>query len=116
MADFQIRRATADDADAIADIFNAGTNASPANNLVTWQESGTDRAKWIADLDADGYPVFVATDDSGVIGFAAYFQAFTTAPSRTPSTSPPPPPGAGSAPRCSEPSSSTPPRTPTCTR
>lgn len=74
MADFQIRRATADDADAIADIFNAGTNASPANNLVTWQESGTDRAKWIADLDADGYPVFVATDDSGVIGFAAYFQ------------------------------------------
>ena len=61
MTEFAIRRATADDAAAIARIYNLGSAAQPAANLVTWQVDADDRREWLASLEEQGYPVFVAT-------------------------------------------------------
>lgn len=69
-----IRPATHDDAAQIAKIFN-WASAQPNFNLVTWEEDAESRRKWLDELAADGYPVFVAEGDDGeVLGFAAYFQ------------------------------------------
>lgn len=74
-----IRSARPADAAAISDIYN-WASAQPALNLVTWQEDVSDREAWLKDMEAQGYPVYVAEDtDGSVIGWAAYFQFVTPA-------------------------------------
>ena len=60
-------------------IYNAGSAAKPAANLVTWQEDVSDREEWLKEMFKAGSPVFVAVDDDEVIGWAAYFQFVTPA-------------------------------------
>ena len=74
-----VRPAVLDDAPAIAAIYNAASAAKPAANLVTWQESVEDREQWLAQMDKDDYPVYVAVHDDEVVGWAAYFQFVTPA-------------------------------------
>ena len=74
-----VRPAAPADAAAIASIYNAASAATPAANLVTWQESVEDRAEWLEQMEKDGYPVFVAVEDDEIIGWAAYFQFVTPA-------------------------------------
>lgn len=73
----QIRRTELADAPAITEIYNAGSAASPATNLVTWQDSVEERREWIEQMDKDGYPIFVAEEDGKILGWAAYFQFVT---------------------------------------
>ena len=74
-----VRPAVLDDAPAIAAIYNAASAAKPAANLVTWQESVEDREQWLAQMDKDDYPVYVAVHDDEIVGWAAYFQFVTPA-------------------------------------
>ena len=74
-----VRPAVLDDAPSIATIYNAASAATPAANLVTWQESVEDRKQWLAQMEKDDYPVFVAVDDDEIVGWAAYFQFVTPA-------------------------------------
>jgi phosphinothricin acetyltransferase len=65
--------ATADDLPAIVDIYNdviATTTAIYRDDPVTLE----DRAAWLAERRADGFPVLVARDDAtgDVIGLASY--------------------------------------------
>ena len=73
-----IRPAKLADAPSLSAIYN-WASAQPALNLVTWQESVEDRENWLKDLEAQGYPVFVAEEDGEVLGWAAYFQFVTPA-------------------------------------
>lgn len=72
-----VRPAELADASAIAAIYNSASAAKPATNLVTWQESVEDREKWLAQMEKDNYPVYVAVDDDEIVGWAAYFQFVT---------------------------------------
>ena len=74
-----VRPAELADAPAISAIYNSASAAKPATNLVTWQESVEDREKWLAQMDKEGYPVYVAVDDDEIVGWAAYFQFVTPA-------------------------------------
>ena len=74
-----VRPAVLDDAPSIATIYNAASAVTPAANLVTWQESVEDRKQWLAQMEKDDYPVFVAVDDDEIVGWAAYFQFVTPA-------------------------------------
>ncbi|MGX4761867.1 N-acetyltransferase family protein [Corynebacterium minutissimum] len=74
-----VRPAVLDDAPSIATIYNAASATTPAANLVTWQESVEDRKQWLAQMEKDDYPVFVAVDDDEIVGWAAYFQFVTPA-------------------------------------
>ncbi|MBR9651791.1 GNAT family N-acetyltransferase [Thalassovita aquimarina] len=73
----QIRNATAADADAIAAIYNDAVLHSTA----IWNDVTVDaanRARWIDDRQAQGFPVLVACDGADVLGYASYgpFRAF----------------------------------------
>ena len=74
-----IRPAELADAPALTAIYNAGSAAKPAANLVTWQEDVADREKWLKEMFEAGSPVFVAVHDDEIIGWAAYFQFVTPA-------------------------------------
>lgn len=74
-----VRPAVLDDAPSIATIYNAASATTPAANLVTWQESVEDRKQWLAQMEKDDYPVYVAVDDDEIVGWAAYFQFVTPA-------------------------------------
>ena len=74
-----IRPAELADAPALTAIYNAGSAAKPAANLVTWQEDVSDREEWLKEMFKVGSPVLVAVDDDEVIGWAAYFQFVTPA-------------------------------------
>ena len=74
-----IRPAELADAPALTAIYNAGSAAKPAANLVTWQEDVSDREEWLKEMFKAGSPVFVAVHDDEVIGWAAYFQFVTPA-------------------------------------
>lgn len=74
-----IRPATLADAASISAIYNAGSAAFPATNLVTWQESVADRERWLKEMKRDGYPVFLAVEGDTVLGWASYFQFVTPA-------------------------------------
>jgi phosphinothricin acetyltransferase len=66
-----VRHATADDVPVITDIYNALIPTT----TVAWTESlqtVDQRAQWFERQQHDGFPVFVAEDDSGVVGYAAY--------------------------------------------
>ena len=45
-----IRPAELADAPALTAIYNAGSAAKPAANLVTWQEDVSDREEWLLSL------------------------------------------------------------------
>jgi phosphinothricin acetyltransferase len=67
----EIRAARADDADEIMAIHNQSIPAGTAE----WTESlhtVEGRARWLADKEAAGWPVFVAVDADRVIGTATY--------------------------------------------
>ena len=58
------------DLPAIVAIYNDVMQTS----ATIWREEPTsleERAQWLADMSAHGYPAFVATDASGVLGFIA---------------------------------------------
>ncbi|APT86476.1 MULTISPECIES: GNAT family N-acetyltransferase [Corynebacterium] len=74
-----IRPAVLADAAALSAIYNQASSATPAHNLVTWQESLSDREQWLRDMEEEGYPLFVAVEDDAVLGWAAYFQFVTPA-------------------------------------
>ena len=70
MTDQLIRVAEADDVAAIVAIYNDVMQTSST----IWREepiSVAERQEWLAEASAEGYPVFVATDASGVLGFVA---------------------------------------------
>lgn len=73
----QIRNATPADAAAIAAIYNDAV----LNSTAIWNDVTVDadnRAQWIADRQAQGFPVLVACDGAEVLGYASYgpFRAF----------------------------------------
>lgn len=74
-----VRPAVLGDAPAIAAIYNSASTATPAANLVTWQETVEDREQWLTQMEKEGYPVYVAVDDEEIVGWAAYFQFVTPA-------------------------------------
>ena len=72
-----IREACPADAPAIRDIYNHAVRATTA----IWNETEVDsgnRATWLADRQAAGFPVLVAVRGGDVIGYASYgpFRAF----------------------------------------
>lgn len=99
--DILVREALDADVDGIVSIYNdvlATTSAIWSDQPV----SVPDRQRWLADKRAASEPVVVATDASGVLGFAAG-DPFEPCPatserSNTRSTSVPTPGGEGSAP------------------
>jgi L-amino acid N-acyltransferase YncA len=65
-----IRAAEEADLAAIVAIYNDVMQTS----FTIWQEEPTsvaERQEWLAEASTEGYPVFVATDASGVLGFIA---------------------------------------------
>ncbi|WP_197491753.1 GNAT family N-acetyltransferase [Microbacterium sp. H83] len=71
MTDVQIRDAEAIDLEAITAIHNHAVEHTTA----IWNEETIDvanRAAWLADRQERGYPVIVAVDDSGVVGYASF--------------------------------------------
>jgi phosphinothricin acetyltransferase len=69
----QVRDATEDDLPAILAIINEAT----ANTTAVWslvQTTLDARRSWWQDRIAAGYPVLVADDHDGVLGFASYGQ------------------------------------------
>lgn len=68
----EIRNARTDDAESIMAIYNDAV----ANTTAIWNETLVDvanRRKWIADRQALGYPVLVATGAGGaVLGYASF--------------------------------------------
>lgn len=73
MTDVQIRDAEAADLETITAIHNHAV----VHTTAIWNEDAVDiddRAAWLADRTARGYPVIVAIDDSGVVGYASYAQ------------------------------------------
>ena len=66
-----LRDATASDAAGIAAIYNDAV----AHTTAIWNETTVDeanRAAWIADRTAAGYPVIVAVDADEVVGYASF--------------------------------------------
>jgi phosphinothricin acetyltransferase len=73
MTAVQIRDAEDDDLDTITAIHNHAV----VHTTAIWNEDAVDRADraaWLADRTARGYPVIVAADDTGVVGYASYAQ------------------------------------------
>ncbi|CUH62967.1 N-acyltransferase YncA [Thalassovita gelatinovora] len=73
----QIRNATAGDAAAIAAIYNDAV----LHTTAIWNDVTVDaanRADWIVQRQAQGFPVLVACDAAAVFGYASYgpFRAF----------------------------------------
>jgi len=73
----QIRNAAAGDAATIATIYNDAV----LHTTAIWNDVTVDadnRADWIAQRQAQGFPVLVACDDTQVLGYASYapFRAF----------------------------------------
>ena len=67
----ELRAATAQDAAGIALIYND----SVANTTAIWNDVQVDvanRAAWIAERQAQGFPVFVAVEGEAVLGYASY--------------------------------------------
>ena len=67
----QIRAAQPDDAAAIADIYNHAV----LHTTAIWNDTTVDvanRMQWIAARQAAGFPVLVAVESQGVIGYASY--------------------------------------------
>lgn len=73
MTAVQIRDADDSDLPAITEIHNHAV----VHTTAIWNEDAVDvadRAAWLADRTARGYPVIVAVDDSGLVGYASYAQ------------------------------------------
>lgn len=71
MTDVQIRDAVATDLDTITAIHNDAV----VHTTAIWNETPVDvddRAAWLAERTRRGFPVIVAADDSGVLGYASY--------------------------------------------
>ncbi len=67
----ELRAATAQDAAGIALIYNDAV----ANTTAIWNDVQVDvanRAAWIAERQAQGFPVFVAVEGDVVLGYASY--------------------------------------------
>lgn len=66
-----IRDAEATDLATITAIYNHAVE----NTTAIWNENivdAADRATWLADRTEQGFPVLVAVDDSGVLGYATF--------------------------------------------
>lgn len=73
MTAVRIRDAEIGDLETITAIHNHAV----VHTTAIWNEEAVDladRAAWLADRTARGYPVIVAVDDSGVVGYASYAQ------------------------------------------
>ena len=73
MTAVRIRDAETADLDTITAIHNHAV----VHTTAIWNEEAVDladRTAWLADRTARGYPVIVAVDDSGVLGYASYAQ------------------------------------------
>lgn len=71
MSEPQIRDAETADLEAITAIYNDAV----LHTTSIWNEDAVDladRAAWLADRTAQGYPVLVAVDGSGVLGYATF--------------------------------------------
>ncbi|MDN3445893.1 GNAT family N-acetyltransferase [Microbacterium sp. APC 3901] len=71
MSDHQIRDAETADLEAITAIHNDAV----LNTTAIWNEDAVtveDRAAWLSDRQQRGYPVIVAVDDTGVLGYATF--------------------------------------------
>lgn len=67
----ELRAATAQDAAGIALIYNDAV----ANTTAIWNDVQVDianRAAWIAERQAQGFPVLVAVEGDAVLGYASY--------------------------------------------
>jgi phosphinothricin acetyltransferase len=70
-SDVQIRDAEPVDLEAITQIYNHAVEHTTA----IWNETAVtvaDRAAWLADRRQSGYPVLVAVDATGVLGYATF--------------------------------------------
>ncbi|AZH80529.1 N-acetyltransferase [Microbacterium sp. Y-01] len=68
-----LRDAESADLDTITEIHNHAV----VHTTAIWNEDAVDRADraaWLADRTARGYPVIVAADETGVVGYASYAQ------------------------------------------
>lgn len=73
MTTMQIRDARAADLEAITAIHNDAV----LHTTAIWNEDAADvedRAAWLADRTGRGFPVLVAVDDTGVVGYASFGQ------------------------------------------
>ncbi len=71
MSDPQIRDAETGDLEAITAIHNDAV----LNTTAIWNEEAVtveDRGAWLAERTGRGYPVIVAVDDTGVLGYATF--------------------------------------------
>ncbi|NKF32236.1 N-acetyltransferase, partial [Pseudomonas sp. BGM005] len=71
MSDHQIRDAETADLEAITAIYNDAV----LNTTAIWNEEAVtvdDRAAWLGDRQQKGYPVIVAVDATGVLGYATF--------------------------------------------
>jgi len=67
----QIRDATADDLPAIVEIYNAAIRETTAV-YADDPETLADRRTWWHDRTVRGFPILVAADETGVLGFASF--------------------------------------------
>ncbi|WP_331832426.1 N-acetyltransferase family protein [Pseudomonas sp. LH21] len=68
---YQIRDALIDDVPGILDIYNDAVR----NTTAIWNETPVDlgnREAWFEARAQQGYPILVAVDDSGVLGYASF--------------------------------------------
>lgn len=68
---YQIRDALIDDVPGILDIYNDAV----ANTTAIWNKTPVDlgnRLAWFEARAQQGYPILVAVDDSGVLGYASF--------------------------------------------
>ncbi|MFS0910948.1 N-acetyltransferase family protein [Microbacterium sp. 179-I 3D2 NHS] len=73
MTSVRIRNAEAGDLPTITEIHNHAV----VHTTAIWNEDAVDvddRAAWLADRTGRGYPVIVAVDETGVLGYASYAQ------------------------------------------
>ena len=70
MDEVRIRRATHEDAAAIADIYNQSVGCSTAT-FDTELETASDRMRWLDEHTAQQHPVLVAERDGVVVGWAS---------------------------------------------
>ena len=73
MTAVHLRDAESADLDTITEIHNHAV----VHTTAIWNEDAVDRADraaWLADRTARGYPVIVAADETGVVGYASYAQ------------------------------------------
>lgn len=73
MTAVHLRDAENADLDTITEIHNHAV----VHTTAIWNEDAVDRADraaWLADRTARGYPVIVAADETGVVGYASYAQ------------------------------------------